>query len=167
MQPEGHCKLYHKQILNGFVLPLLFFISFIFLSSLQFIIILKTRDWTGLTKDLLPVTIITITTILLVKMWMFTSLIRMYYSVSLSFLSHSHFLTISLSHSPLTLTTLICTSLSFTFYFCRGIRTTHSEFGGRATSVFNAITSEFPTDLNGHGTHVLFLFPSFFLKALF
>jgi subtilisin family serine protease len=34
-----------------------------------------------------------------------------------------------------------------------GILTTHVDFGGRATSVFNAITGESPTDLNGHGTH--------------
>jgi len=35
-----------------------------------------------------------------------------------------------------------------------GIYVEHSEFGGRATSVFNAITAETGTDLNGHGTHV-------------
>jgi subtilisin family serine protease len=34
-----------------------------------------------------------------------------------------------------------------------GILTTHVDFGGRATSVFNAITGESPQDLNGHGTH--------------
>lgn len=34
-----------------------------------------------------------------------------------------------------------------------GILTTHTDFGGRASSVFNAITAEQPTDLNGHGTH--------------
>jgi len=34
-----------------------------------------------------------------------------------------------------------------------GILTTHSDFGGRATSVYNAITNEAATDLNGHGTH--------------
>lgn len=34
-----------------------------------------------------------------------------------------------------------------------GILTTHVDFGGRATSVFNAISGESPTDLNGHGTH--------------
>lgn len=34
-----------------------------------------------------------------------------------------------------------------------GILTTHTDFGGRAVSVFNAITTEKPVDLNGHGTH--------------
>jgi len=34
-----------------------------------------------------------------------------------------------------------------------GILATHTDFGGRATSVFNAITNEANTDLNGHGTH--------------
>jgi subtilisin family serine protease len=34
-----------------------------------------------------------------------------------------------------------------------GILTTHTDFGGRAASVYNAITSESSTDLNGHGTH--------------
>jgi len=34
-----------------------------------------------------------------------------------------------------------------------GILTTHSDFGGRATAVYNAITNEANTDLNGHGTH--------------
>jgi len=34
-----------------------------------------------------------------------------------------------------------------------GILTTHVDFGGRAASVYNAITNEQPTDLNGHGTH--------------
>jgi len=34
-----------------------------------------------------------------------------------------------------------------------GIFTTHVDFGGRAYSVYNAITNESPTDLNGHGTH--------------
>jgi len=34
-----------------------------------------------------------------------------------------------------------------------GILTTHVDFGGRATAVFNAITGESNTDLNGHGTH--------------
>jgi len=34
-----------------------------------------------------------------------------------------------------------------------GILTTHVDFGGRASSVYNAITTEQPTDLNGHGTH--------------
>jgi len=34
-----------------------------------------------------------------------------------------------------------------------GILTTHVDFGGRATAVYNAITAEAPTDLNGHGTH--------------
>jgi hypothetical protein len=37
----------------------------------------------------------------------------------------------------------------------RGILTTHQEFGGRATSVFNAILLESGQDLNGHGTHVM------------
>jgi subtilisin family serine protease len=34
-----------------------------------------------------------------------------------------------------------------------GILTTHVDFNGRATAVFNAITSESSQDLNGHGTH--------------
>eukprot|EP00026_Physarum_polycephalum_P009531 Phypoly_transcript_09659.p1 GENE.Phypoly_transcript_09659~~Phypoly_transcript_09659.p1 ORF type:complete len:403 (+),score=72.03 Phypoly_transcript_09659:114-1322(+) len=34
-----------------------------------------------------------------------------------------------------------------------GILTTHVDFGGRATAVYNAITTEANTDLNGHGTH--------------
>jgi len=34
-----------------------------------------------------------------------------------------------------------------------GILTTHTDFGGRATAVYNAITNEANTDLNGHGTH--------------
>jgi len=34
-----------------------------------------------------------------------------------------------------------------------GILTTHVDFGSRATAVFNAITDEANTDLNGHGTH--------------
>jgi len=34
-----------------------------------------------------------------------------------------------------------------------GILTTHVDFGGRASSGYNAITNEQPTDLNGHGTH--------------
>jgi subtilisin family serine protease len=34
-----------------------------------------------------------------------------------------------------------------------GILTTHQDFGGRATAVYNAITNEASTDLNGHGTH--------------
>jgi len=34
-----------------------------------------------------------------------------------------------------------------------GILTTHVDFGGRATAVYNAITNEANTDLNGHGTH--------------
>lgn len=34
-----------------------------------------------------------------------------------------------------------------------GILTTHVDFGGRATSVYNAVTTEAPVDLNGHGTH--------------
>jgi len=34
-----------------------------------------------------------------------------------------------------------------------GILTTHNDFGGRATAVYNAITNEANTDLNGHGTH--------------
>jgi len=34
-----------------------------------------------------------------------------------------------------------------------GILTTHTDFGGRATAVYNAITNEASTDLNGHGTH--------------
>jgi len=34
-----------------------------------------------------------------------------------------------------------------------GILTTHVDFGGRATNVFNAITTESNQDLNGHGTH--------------
>jgi len=35
-----------------------------------------------------------------------------------------------------------------------GILTTHTQFGTRASAVFNAITGETNTDLNGHGTHV-------------
>jgi len=34
-----------------------------------------------------------------------------------------------------------------------GILITHNDFGGRATAVFNAVTTEANTDLNGHGTH--------------
>jgi len=34
-----------------------------------------------------------------------------------------------------------------------GVYTAHSEFGGRASMVFNAITGEASNDLNGHGTH--------------
>jgi subtilisin family serine protease len=34
-----------------------------------------------------------------------------------------------------------------------GILTTHTDFGGRATAPFNAVTNEANTDLNGHGTH--------------
>jgi len=34
-----------------------------------------------------------------------------------------------------------------------GILTTHTDFGGRATALYNAITGESGTDLNGHGTH--------------
>jgi subtilisin family serine protease len=34
-----------------------------------------------------------------------------------------------------------------------GILTTHTDFGGRAAAVYNAITGETGTDLNGHGTH--------------
>jgi subtilisin family serine protease len=34
-----------------------------------------------------------------------------------------------------------------------GILTTHTDFGGRATTVYNAVTNEASTDLNGHGTH--------------
>jgi subtilisin family serine protease len=34
-----------------------------------------------------------------------------------------------------------------------GILTTHVDFGGRATAVYNAITGEANSDLNGHGTH--------------
>jgi len=34
-----------------------------------------------------------------------------------------------------------------------GILTTHVDFGGRASFAFNAITTEQPVDLNGHGTH--------------
>jgi len=34
-----------------------------------------------------------------------------------------------------------------------GILVTHVDFGGRAAAVFNAITNEANTDLNGHGTH--------------
>jgi len=34
-----------------------------------------------------------------------------------------------------------------------GILTTHNDFGGRAQSVYNAITGESGQDLNGHGTH--------------
>jgi len=34
-----------------------------------------------------------------------------------------------------------------------GILITHQDFGGRATAVYNAITTESNTDLNGHGTH--------------
>jgi len=34
-----------------------------------------------------------------------------------------------------------------------GILITHNDFGGRASSVFNSITTEANTDLNGHGTH--------------
>ncbi len=35
-----------------------------------------------------------------------------------------------------------------------GILVTHQDFGGRAIAVFNSITNEQNTDLNGHGTHV-------------
>jgi serine protease len=35
-----------------------------------------------------------------------------------------------------------------------GIRTTHSQFGGRAVSGFDAIDGGAATDCNGHGTHV-------------
>ena len=35
-----------------------------------------------------------------------------------------------------------------------GIRTTHSEFGGRATSGFDAVDGGSADDCNGHGTHV-------------
>jgi len=35
-----------------------------------------------------------------------------------------------------------------------GILITHNQFSGRATAVFNAITNEANSDLNGHGTHV-------------
>jgi len=34
-----------------------------------------------------------------------------------------------------------------------GILATHVDFGARATGVYNAITNEANTDLNGHGTH--------------
>jgi subtilisin family serine protease len=34
-----------------------------------------------------------------------------------------------------------------------GILTTNVDFGGRATTVYNAITKESSQDLNGHGTH--------------
>jgi len=34
-----------------------------------------------------------------------------------------------------------------------GIFTTHDDFSGRASTVFNSINTESPTDLNGHGTH--------------
>ena len=35
-----------------------------------------------------------------------------------------------------------------------GIRTTHADFGGRATSGFDAIDGGPADDCNGHGTHV-------------
>jgi len=35
-----------------------------------------------------------------------------------------------------------------------GLLITHTQFGGRASAVFTAITTEANTDLNGHGTHV-------------
>jgi serine protease len=35
-----------------------------------------------------------------------------------------------------------------------GLLITHTQFGGRASAVFNAITNEANNDLNGHGTHV-------------
>ncbi|MFI5495850.1 S8 family peptidase [Actinoplanes sp. NPDC051859] len=35
-----------------------------------------------------------------------------------------------------------------------GIRTSHSEFGGRATSGFDAVDGDTADDCNGHGTHV-------------
>jgi subtilisin family serine protease len=34
-----------------------------------------------------------------------------------------------------------------------GVLVTHNDFQGRATAVFNAVTNEANTDLNGHGTH--------------
>jgi subtilisin family serine protease len=34
-----------------------------------------------------------------------------------------------------------------------GILISHVDFGGRATAVYNAVTTEANTDLNGHGTH--------------
>jgi len=39
------------------------------------------------------------------------------------------------------------------FVIDTGILSTHTDFGGRAQSVYNAITGEASTDLNGHGTH--------------
>jgi len=39
------------------------------------------------------------------------------------------------------------------FVIDTGILVTHSDFGGRATAVYNAITGEANSDLNGHGTH--------------
>lgn len=39
------------------------------------------------------------------------------------------------------------------FVIDTGILITHVDFGGRAASVFNAVTTESPSDLNGHGTH--------------
>ena len=35
-----------------------------------------------------------------------------------------------------------------------GIRLTHSDFGGRATSGYDAIDGGSADDCNGHGTHV-------------
>jgi subtilisin family serine protease len=35
-----------------------------------------------------------------------------------------------------------------------GIRTDHTQFGGRASNVYNAISGETASDCNGHGTHV-------------
>ena len=35
-----------------------------------------------------------------------------------------------------------------------GIRTSHSEFGGRAVSGFDAVDGGAADDCNGHGTHV-------------
>jgi len=40
------------------------------------------------------------------------------------------------------------------FIIDTGIYAAHTEFGARASAVFNAITAETSVDLNGHGTHV-------------
>jgi len=39
------------------------------------------------------------------------------------------------------------------FVIDTGILATHVDFGGRAAAVYNAVTNEANTDLNGHGTH--------------
>lgn len=43
---------------------------------------------------------------------------------------------------------------TFAYIVDTGILTTHSQFGGRASTGYNAISGESATDGNGHGTHV-------------